>query len=102
MSIKKTYFKTKETCRVNFRLPREMVNDATSVYLVGEFNDWSTRATPLKKLKTGVFTTNLELPKGREYQFKYLIDQRRWENDQGADKYVPTPFADSQNCVIVT
>ena len=100
MSIKKTYFKSKNTCKVNFRLPKEVVSEAQTVNLVGEFNNWSTKATPLKRLKNGTFTTDLELEKGHQYQFRYLIDEARWENDTQADSYVPTPFGDSDNSVI--
>ena len=85
---------------MNFRLPKDVVLEADTVNLVGEFNQWNTKATPLKKLKNGTFTTNLELEKGRSYQFRYLIDEQRWENDSQADSYVATPFGDSENCVI--
>jgi 1,4-alpha-glucan branching enzyme len=101
MSIKKTYFKTKSTCKVNFRLPKDVVNEADSVNLVGEFNQWDTKATPLKKLKNGTFSTDLELEKGKGYQFRYLIDDNRWENDPNADDFVPTPFGDATNSVIL-
>ncbi len=102
MSIKKTYFKTKETCKVNFRLPKDFVNDAQRVNLVGEFNEWDATATPLKKLKNGSFSGVIELEKGKEYQFRYLIDENRWENDGNADRYVSTPFGDAENSVIET
>jgi hypothetical protein len=42
---------------------------------------------------------NLEI--GREYQFRYLVDDKEWENDMEADKFVPTPYGDSENSVIV-
>lgn len=101
MSLKKTYFKTKDTCRVNFRLPKETVKNARNVNLVGEFNNWDVNATPLKKLKNGTFTGDLELPKGKEYQFRYLIDKQRWQDEQSADKFVPSPFGDAKNSVVV-
>ncbi len=100
MTIKKTYFKTKSTCKVNFRLPKDIVNEAHTVNLVGEFNQWNTKATPLKKLKNGTFAADLELEKGHAYQFRYLIDAQRWENDRNADSYVATPYGDAENCVI--
>lgn len=100
MTIKKTYFKTKETCKVNFRLTGTEVKEAQKICLVGEFNQWDTEATPLRKLKNGSFTTDVELKRGRDYQFRYLIDGNRWENDANADGYVPTPFGDAENSVI--
>ena len=48
-----------------------------------------------------VSPTTLELKPGREYQFRYLIDGRQWENDWHADKYVQSPIGDSENSVVV-
>jgi len=99
--IKKEYLKSKNACKVTFRLPRIAAPDATSVCIVGDFNDWNIYANPMKKLKKGDFTITLNLEPGREYQFRYLIDGSRWENDWNADKYVKSPFGDSDNSVIV-
>lgn len=100
--MKKKYFKTKSYCRVTFRLPKSAVTGAKSVHLVGEFNRWKKKMTPLKKLKNGCFTVDLDLPVGNEYQFRYLIDQTRWENDHDADRYVKTPYGDADNSVVIT
>ena len=55
----------------------------------------------IKKLKSGAFTTTLDLETGREYQFRYLLDKKIWENERDADKSTPTPYGDSENSVIV-
>jgi len=55
----------------------------------------------MKKLKSGAFTTTLDLEPGKEYQFRYLLDERIWGNDRDADKSVSTPYGDSENSVIV-
>ena len=102
MSIKKKYYKTKDYCRITFRLLKDEIGDANSVHLVGEFNNWDTQATPLKKLKNGSFTGELQLEENTEYQFRYLVDHKRWENDHHADKYISTPFGDSDNSIVVT
>lgn len=101
MSLKKTYLKSKSVCKVTFRLPAEIGQDADSVHIVGEFNDWDASSTPMKKLKNGSFTATLDLETGKEYQFRYLIDEKTWENDGEADKYVRTPYGDSENSVVV-
>ena len=100
MTLKKRFLKTKPVCKVTFRLPRKMAQNAEHVHLVGEFNQWNILATPMNKLKNGEFTVTLDLETGREYQFRYLIDQFYWENDDRADKYVPTPFGDCDNSVV--
>ena len=99
--IKKQYFKTKDACKVTFRFPRAAAVNARSISVVGDFNDWNIHANPLKRLKSGDYTTSLELARGGEYQFRYLIDGSRRENDWQADKYVKNPYGDSDNSVIV-
>jgi 1,4-alpha-glucan branching enzyme len=101
MSIRKQYFKSKSVCKVTFRIPEELGNSAKTAHIVGEFNNWNFFSTPMKKLKNGAFTTTLDLERGKEYQFRYLLDKNIWENDGDADKSVSTPYGDSVNSVIV-
>jgi hypothetical protein len=91
----------RNTCKVTFRLPQEAVRDAQSVCVAGEFNNWSIYANPLKRRKDGSFSVTIELVKGREYQFRYLIDDMYWENDWAADKYVSSAFGDCDNSVVI-
>jgi 1,4-alpha-glucan branching enzyme len=76
--------------RVTFELPADVGGD--TVHLCGEFNEWSTTATPLARRKDGRFSTTLSLPGGRSYRYRFLVDQKRWENDWAADAYVPNVF----------
>lgn len=99
MSLTKRYLKTKPVCKVTFRLPRETAEWAASAAVLGEFNGWSGKKNPMKKLKDGGFTATIELPKGESYEFRYLLDGRVWENDSEADGYVRTAFA-SENCFV--
>jgi 1,4-alpha-glucan branching enzyme len=101
VGIKKEYLKSRKTCKVTFRLPRIAATDAKSVCIVGDFNNWNLYANPMTKLKNGNYTVTLELKPGREYQFRYLIDESKWENDWNADKYVKSPYGDSDNSVVV-
>ena len=97
--IEKEYLKRKDVCKVTFRLPKVAAPGARNVSIVGDFNEWNIYASPMKKLQGGDFTITLELKPGKEYQFRYLIDDNRWENDWNADKYVKGPFG-SDNSVI--
>ncbi len=101
MSIKKQYLKSKPVCKVTFRLPEEAGKSAGSACIVGEFNNWNIYATPMRKLKNGSFTVTVDLEPDREYQFRYLLDDKTWENDWEADRYVLTPYGDSENSVVV-
>lgn len=101
MSIKKKYLKTKPVCKVTFRFHENPSNSVKSVNLVGEFNDWNKKADSMNSLKSGAFTLAMDLELDREYQFRYLVDGTRWENELEADKHVPTIFGDSNNSVII-
>ncbi|MHC4943734.1 MAG: isoamylase early set domain-containing protein [Planctomycetota bacterium] len=101
MTTLKKYLKSKPICKVTFKLPHNAANAAETAHLVGEFNNWDTRCTPMKKLKDGAFTVTVDLEKNKEYQFRYLLDQAKWENDWEADKYVPTPYGDGENSVVI-
>lgn len=85
--LKKHYYGGGKSCRVWFYLPSK-VNGET-VNLVGDFNNWDENATSMKKRKDGTFYTALTLQNGKSYQFRYLLDGERWENDWHADAYVP-------------
>ncbi|MGI5173195.1 isoamylase early set domain-containing protein [Treponema sp. OMZ 840] len=100
MALKKTYTKTGKKCSVTFSLPAEAAHGAEKVWLCGDFNNWSTSETPLKKQKNGSFSVTLSLESGQEYQFRYLIDGKTWENDWAADKYLPAPFSATDNSVV--
>jgi len=100
MSLKKQYLKTRPLCKVTFSLPSQIAKLANTANLVGDFNDWNANATPMKRLKNGTFTATLNLRRGEEYQFRYLLDGVRWENDGKADKYVANAYG-SENSVVV-
>ena len=100
MSIKKQFLKSRPICKVTFRLSKAEADNADSVHLVGEFNNWSKQKTSMKKLKNGSFTITLDLDRDREYQFRYLLDKQTWINDTDADKYAPSGFAGTQNSVV--
>lgn len=86
---------------MTFELPKEAAESEASVKLIGDFNDWNPAVPPMSQLKNGKFTSKLELDAGREYQFRYLINDNVWENDWNADKYVPNPYGDGDNSVVI-
>lgn len=86
---------------MTFRVPAEVAPNAKSVSLVGEFNNWDESATPMTRLKNGSFKVTLDLENDHEYQFRYLLNEKEWENDADADKFVSTPYGNSENSVIV-
>jgi len=101
IGIKKRFLMTKNVCRVTFRLPKVAAPDGKSVSIVGDFNNWNTHANPMKKLKDGDYSIQLDLEPGREYQFRCLIDELKWENDRNADKYARSVYGNCDNSVVI-
>lgn len=100
MSLKKQYLKSRPVCKVTFRVNKDATQDAKKIFLVGDFNQWDLKATPMKRLKSGEFTQTVELATDQsEYQFRYLTDKGNWENDWAADKYIPNGI-DGENSVV--
>lgn len=100
MAFKKQYLKSKAVCKVTFKLSKKEAHAADSVRLVGDFNEWDMTSSPMKKLKNGDFTTTVNLAKDSQYQFRYLLDDKIWENDWEADAYVPSPVSIADNSVV--
>ena len=100
MSIEKKLLKAKPVCKVKFSLAGDQYKSASSILLVGDFNNWQLGETPLKLTKTtGAWSVSLDLETGKEYQFRYLVDGTNWENDPEADKFVPSGLG-SENSVL--
>lgn len=47
--------------------------EAQEVFVAGTFNDWDSKAAPLKKSKQGNWTAKTILAPGR-YEFKFIVD----------------------------
>lgn len=96
----KSYLKSKPICKVTFKLLKKNIGPAKTVKIIGEFNNWDLEAPPMKKLKNGDFTYVIDLDKDNAYQFRYLVDGKKWLNDESADAYLPSPFPGIDNSVI--
>lgn len=92
--------KSGNVCAVTFTLPKVAAPNAKNVCIVGDFNNWNIRAHSMQKVKNGDYVVTLNLEGGKEYQFRYLIDESTWENDWNADRYVKNPYGDSDNSVV--
>jgi 1,4-alpha-glucan branching enzyme len=100
MSIKKQYLKSKPVCKVTFRINAEEAENAAEAKLVGDFTEWDKEPIEMKRLKSGDFTSTVNLEKDHEYHFRYLLDGKTWANDWAADDYQPSPVSLEDNSVV--
>ncbi len=85
--LKKKFFKTKTECEVVFELSPK---GAQQVELVCEVNQWE--PIEMKKNRQGAFRTKLRFPRDGQFQFRYLVDQKLWVNDEDADGFQTNQF----------
>lgn len=101
MSLQKKFNKAKKGYNVTFTLSKEAANGAMDVKLLGDFNNWDKEAAVSMEPGDDGYTASLDLNPGKEYEFRYLIDGKTWENDWSADKYVPSPYGVDNSVVVV-
>lgn len=99
MPLSKRYLKNGR-CKVTFRITPKIGRHASRAAVVGEFNAWDPTASPMRKLKDGSFSLTMNLESCRDYQFRYLLDDLIWENEEQPDRFVYSAHGDCDNCVI--
>jgi serine protease AprX len=67
-------------------------DEAKSVALVGDFNNWNTALTPLRKDESGLWLAEVEAPKAGNYQYKFIVDGSRWLEDPSNGMKVPDNY----------
>jgi len=86
--------------KITFTLSADVVGDATTALLLGEFNNWdANNGITLKKQKDGSLKATADLQPG-SYQYRYLLNDGRWVNDERAGDYVQANGFGAENCVI--
>jgi 1,4-alpha-glucan branching enzyme len=83
--------------RVVFELPSCIWADR--IFLSGDFNNWNAGDIPLRQDRNGVWRAALDLPIGRRYEFRYLIDGE-WRTDFHADGHADNTYG-SQNSLVI-
>ena len=86
--VQKTYFKTKDYCKVKFTFT---VENAETIEILGLNSDWENSVVMSKK-KDGSFTCDVSLPKNTQHEFKYRVNATEWINEPEADEQLPNEF----------
>jgi 1,4-alpha-glucan branching enzyme len=95
--VKKTYYKTKDYCKVKFIM---QADEADSISILGLNDDWK-KAVKMKKKKDGSFSVSLNLPKESRHQYKFLVNGKDWLNDPEADAEIPNIFGGTNSLLIL-
>lgn len=95
--LHKTFYKTKDYCKVKFTLMPEL---AETVEIRGLNNDWQ-HSVVMNKKKDGSFSAEINLPKESKHEFRYLVNNTLWLNEPEADAEVPNVFGGSNSLVSI-
>jgi hypothetical protein len=86
--------------KITFTVASEIVENATSGILLGDFNNWNfEQGIDLQLQKDGSLKATVVLESGT-YQYRYFLSDGRWVNDGNADNYVQSEGFFVDNCVI--
>ena len=85
--------------RVTFELPANIWADR--IWLVGDFNDWQPGVTPMRQERDAVWRATLDLPLGKRYEFRYIIDGQ-WQSDCHADGFMVNDYGSDNSIVDAT
>lgn len=95
--VQKTYFKTKDYCKVKFTMSYE---NAETIEILGLNSDWENSIIMSKK-KDGNFSCDLNLPKNSNHEFKYLVNNNIWLNEPDADSESQNVFGGSNSVITI-
>jgi hypothetical protein len=74
---------------------------ASTVALVGDFNEWNTSATPLRATeRDGVWSVTIPLAPGR-HEYAFVVDGQRWLADPAAPRAPSSDFGTPNSVVTV-
>ncbi len=93
--VQKTYFKTKDYCKVKFTFKPEQ---AETVEILGLNSDWKNSIIMSRK-KDGSFSADVNLPKDSQHEFKYLVDEQIWLNEPEADAEVTNVYGGTNSVI---
>lgn len=87
--------------KVTFTLPNEVVAGAAEGILLGEFNNWNIEeGIHLEKKDDGSMVAELALVAGQTYQYRYLLSDGRWVNDNSEKAFSEIFGNVVENCVL--
>ena len=95
--ILKTYYKTKDYCKVKFSFKTD---NAETVQICGLNSDWQ-HSVIITRKKDGTFTADVTLPKDSKHQFKYLVNEKEWLNEPQADAQEPNGFGGNNSVIVL-
>ena len=89
------------TTKIIFTLPAANIIGAEECVLLGEFNNWNLEeGIYLTKQADGSMTAEVELAGGKDYQYRYLLSNGKWVNDDEEKVMSEMTGYPVENCIV--
>ena len=94
--VQKTYYKTKDYCKVKFTLRKE---DAETAEILGLNSNWQ-QSVIMSRKKDGSFHAEVALPKDSVHEFRYRVNESLWLNEPDVES-TPNIFGTDNSVLAV-
>jgi serine protease AprX len=74
---------------------------AASVAVAGDFNGWHQRATPLKRNDSGLWSTEIVIPRAGRFEYKFIINGQRWVEDPSNGMKAPDNYGGLNSVLVI-
>ncbi len=76
-------------------------DSAHSVSVAGDFNGWSHVATPLKRNASGLWSTEIIVPRAGRFEYKFIINSQRWIEDPNNGMKAPNNYGGLNSVLVI-
>ena len=76
-------------------------DSAHSVSVAGDFNGWSESATPLKRNESGLWSTEIAVPRTGRLEYKFIINGQRWIEDPNNGMKAPNNYGGLNSVLVI-
>src|SRR5215813_11863073 len=76
-------------------------DSAHSVSVAGDFNGWSQTATPLKRNGSGLWFTQIAIPRVGRFEYKFIINGQRWIEDPSNGMKAPNNYGGLNSVLVI-
>lgn len=76
-------------------------DEAMSVSIAGDFNNWNPNSTPLTKDESGLWHVDIRKPTVGRYEYKFVVDVKKWVEDPNNWLKTPDQYGGLNSVLVV-
>jgi 1,4-alpha-glucan branching enzyme len=76
-------------------------DSAESVSVAGDFNGWNRLATPLARNGSGLWSTEMDVPRPGRFEYKFIVNGNRWIEDPSNGMKTPDSYGGLNSVLVI-